>query len=62
VGPTEAIIQHIEPEHIADLPVPRFGDALEQSVHELVDGAANLRARAAGAIAYTVATLPSVSG
>ncbi|MFD2796409.1 hypothetical protein ACFS27_22805 [Promicromonospora vindobonensis] len=39
-----AIIQHIEPHHIADLPVPRFGGALEQRVHELVEESARLRA------------------
>ena len=40
-----AIIQHIEPEHIADLPVPRFGAAAEEEIHEQVQAAANLRAR-----------------
>ncbi|MDT0468732.1 methylation-associated defense system restriction endonuclease subunit S MAD5 [Streptomyces gibsoniae] len=39
-----AIIQHIEPHHIADLPVPRFADALEQKIHKLVEEAARLRA------------------
>ena len=38
-----AIIQHIEPHHIADLPVPRFGVELEQRIHDLVEEAANLR-------------------
>ncbi|MDD5168309.1 MAG: hypothetical protein PHN75_05790 [Syntrophales bacterium] len=38
-GTYGAIIQHIEPEHIANLPVPRFGD-LEQQIHNLVDNAA----------------------
>ena len=39
-----AIIQHIEPHHIADLPVPRFDPALEQEIHGLVQVAADLRA------------------
>lgn len=39
-----AIIQHIEPHHIADLPVPRFGRELEQRIHDLVQEAADLRA------------------
>lgn len=39
-----AIIQHIEPHHIADLPVPRFEAELEQRIHGLVQKAADLRA------------------
>ncbi|MFI5570896.1 restriction endonuclease subunit S [Streptomyces sp. NPDC051740] len=37
-------VKHIEPHHIEDLPVPRFGDAVENEIHELVHGAAELRA------------------
>ncbi|TPV48581.1 restriction endonuclease subunit S [Pseudarthrobacter phenanthrenivorans] len=39
-----AIIQHIEPHHLADLPVPRFDSALEQKIHDLVEESARLRA------------------
>ncbi|KOG33537.1 methylation-associated defense system restriction endonuclease subunit S MAD5 [Streptomyces sp. NPDC002814] len=39
-----AIIQHIEPHHIADLPVPRFGEEVENRIHDLVEEAASLRA------------------
>ncbi|MCV2459431.1 restriction endonuclease subunit S [Streptomyces sp. ICN988] len=39
-----AIIQHIEPHHIADLPVPRFGEDVESRIHDLVEEAASLRA------------------
>ncbi|MBF6246445.1 restriction endonuclease subunit S, partial [Nocardia elegans] len=39
-----AIIQHIEPHHLADLPVPRFDADLEQRIHDLVEEAAHLRA------------------
>ncbi|MER6086967.1 methylation-associated defense system restriction endonuclease subunit S MAD5 [Streptomyces bluensis] len=39
-----AIIQHIEPPHIADLPIPRFDSALEEEIHELVEESATLRA------------------
>jgi hypothetical protein len=39
-----AIIQHIEPHHLFDLPVPRFDDHLEQRIHDLVEEAAHLRA------------------
>src|ERR1035437_9052286 len=45
-GTYGAIIQHIEPQHIADLPVPRLG-AVEDQAHELIQGAANLRVKAA---------------
>lgn len=43
-GTYGAIIQHIEPEHIAGLPVPRLGAALEQKIHGLIASAAKLRA------------------
>lgn len=39
-----AIIQHIEPHHIAGLPVPRFGADVESRIHDLVEEAATLRA------------------
>lgn len=39
-GTYGAIIQHIEPQHIADLPVPRLG-AVEDQAHELIQRAAN---------------------
>ncbi|WP_338585923.1 hypothetical protein [Pseudomonas sp. MAG733B] len=45
-GTYGAIIQHIEPHHIADLPVPRFTNELEMRVHEAIEQAAYLRARA----------------
>ncbi|WP_331448504.1 methylation-associated defense system restriction endonuclease subunit S MAD5 [Streptomyces prasinus] len=37
-------IKHIEPRHIENLPVPRFGAAVESEIHELVQHAAELRA------------------
>jgi type I restriction enzyme S subunit len=39
-GTYGAIIQHIEPHHIADLPVPRLGE-VEDQAHELIQGAAD---------------------
>ena len=45
-GTYGAIIQHIEPEHIADLPVPRFDARTEAAVAEKVDAAARARSRA----------------
>jgi type I restriction enzyme S subunit len=44
-GTYGAIIQHIEPDHISDLPVPRLGD-LEEQAHNLVQRAADLRVEA----------------
>lgn len=46
-GTYGAIIQHIEPEHIAGLPVPRLGDETELMVHSLVELAASRRSEAA---------------
>lgn len=42
-GTYGAIIQHIEPQHIADLPVPRLAAAVEQEIHDLIAQAAHLR-------------------
>lgn len=39
-GTYGAIIQHIEPDHIADLPVPRFAAEFEEYVAERVEAAA----------------------
>lgn len=37
-------VKHIEPHHIEDLPVPRFEEAVEKEIHELMEEAAALRA------------------
>ncbi len=42
-GTYGAIIQHIEPRHIADLPVPRLGEKIETEVHNKIAEAARLR-------------------
>ncbi|KFZ79517.1 restriction endonuclease subunit S [Amycolatopsis sp. MJM2582] len=39
-----AIIQHIEPHHIADLPIPRFNEGIEQRIHDLIEESARLLA------------------
>jgi len=39
-GTYGAIVQHIEPEHITGLPVPRWDQAFENQIHELVSSAA----------------------
>lgn len=40
-GTYGAIIQHIEPGHIADLPVPRFDNSFEKRIHRLISQAAD---------------------
>jgi type I restriction enzyme S subunit len=45
-GTYGAIIQHIEPHHIAELPVPRLGDEVELEAHKLVANAATNRSQA----------------
>ncbi|TAK54870.1 MAG: restriction endonuclease subunit S [Dehalococcoidia bacterium] len=42
-GTYGAIIQHIEPEHISDTPIPRLGDELESESHRLIEEAASAR-------------------
>lgn len=61
-GTYGAIIQHIEPEHIANLPVPRFGSLFESSVHELIERAASLRAGAAEILVNAIAEMEELSG
>jgi type I restriction enzyme S subunit len=60
-GTYGAIIQHIEPEHIADLPVPRFATAFETRVHDLVERAAQLRSEAARLLIDATAELEKVA-
>lgn len=38
-------VKHIEPHHIAGLPVPRFGERVETEIHELMEESAALRAQ-----------------
>lgn len=61
-GTYGAIIQHIEPEHLADLPVPRLGCQLERHVHDLVERAARARSTAAKLLADTQTNLSEQLG
>ena len=61
-GTYGAIIQHIEPEHIADLPVARLGAPLEQEIHELVSGAASKRSAAIGVLNEAGAKIDKLLG
>lgn len=60
-GTYGAIIQHIEPNHIADLPVPRLGQ-IEKQVHDLVQEAANLRTKASEAVDDAMRALQQAAG
>jgi len=46
-GTYGSIIQSIEPEHIAGLPVPRLGEEVEMRIHVEIECAANARSQAA---------------
>jgi len=48
-GTYGAVIQHIEPEHIANLPIPRLRKRVESEAHALIDKSAKLRVEAAEA-------------
>jgi hypothetical protein len=45
VAHTVPVIPHIEPYHIATLPVPRLGEEIEARVHGLIQEASELRSR-----------------
>lgn len=45
-GTYGAIIQHIEPNHIADLPIPRFHSCLEEEIDLLVNQSSEKRVKA----------------
>ena len=60
-GTYGAIIQHIEPQHIADLPVPRLGDEVERNVHLLVEEAGKLRTEASKLLAEAVRDLEALA-
>lgn len=41
-GTYGGVIQHLEPEHIANVPVPRIGNVEERNVHKLMEKSADL--------------------
>ncbi len=61
-GTYGAIIQHIEPEHLSDLPVPRLGRHLEGRVHQLVEQAAEARSTAVKLLADAQTNLAAQLG
>lgn len=60
-GTYGAIIQHIEPQHIADLPVPRLG-AVEDQAHELIQQAADKRVQASRIVSEAIGLLGAEAG
>lgn len=61
-GTYGAIIQHIEPEHIANLPVPRFGPEFEGEIHQLVEESSRLRSMANMQLATSLKQLEDAAG
>ncbi len=57
-----AIIQHIEPHHIANLPIPRLSEEIEAKTHSLVQEATALRTQAAGTMEEAKQQLAQMSG
>ncbi|QDU02411.1 Type I restriction modification DNA specificity domain protein [Gimesia chilikensis] len=53
-GTYGSIIQSIQPEHLASLPVPRFGQSLEHEVHSLVESASQKRSTASNCVQMAV--------
>jgi type I restriction enzyme S subunit len=61
-GTYGAIIQHIEPEHIADLPVPIAPKEIQDAVHDLVVEAANLRTKASTELRAVIQEIEKTAG
>lgn len=61
-GTYGAIIQHIEPEHISDLPVPRFDSDFELKIHDLIEFSATKRSAAQDKINIALEDLERVAG
>lgn len=61
-GTYGSIIQSIEPEHIADIPVPRFDPKLEGKIHDLVEEAAELRTKASEMFQDVLAEFEDAAG
>lgn len=61
-GTYGAIIQHIEPEHIAEIPVPLAPDRLQKAAHQLVTEAAELRTKASAELRAVIRELEEAAG
>lgn len=56
-GTYGGVIQHIEPHHIAHLPIPILPDAEQQAIHTAIETAARLRVEANGLLEKSVQML-----
>lgn len=61
-GTYGAIIQHIEPHHLATINIPRFGDEIEGEIADCFDNAADARAKASGLIKKGIHRFLKVTG
>ena len=57
-----AIVQHIEPKHIPDIPVPLAPDEIQEEVHRLVEEAAELRTGASGELRAVIREIEEAAG
>ena len=57
-----AIIPHIEPKHLVDLPVPLAPDAIQEEAHRLVDEAAELRTGASAELRAVIREIEEAAG
>ena len=57
-----AIVQHIEPGHISDLPVPLAPDAIQDDAHRLVTEAAEMRTWASAELRAVVREIEEAAG
>jgi len=61
-GTYGAIIQHLEPQHIENLPVPIAPERTQKAVHDLVAEAATLRAKASAELQSVVQQISDAAG
>lgn len=61
-GTYGTIVQHLEREHIASIPVPRLGRGVETKAHELIERAAQLRSDASRALEEATQELEDCAG
>ena len=57
-----AIIPHIEPKHLVDLPIPLAPDAIQEEAHRLIDEAAELRTEASAELRAVIREIEQAAG
>lgn len=61
-GTYGAIIRHLEPEHLAGIPVPIAPDLVQKAAHQLVTEAADLRTRASAELREVIYEIEQAAG